>query len=74
VITGWTLQFNMTPGIRSIYNARIVGHSPGRYAVRNPGYNPWIFPGETVSFTFRRLPGAAFPRPSGYVFNGVPVA
>ena len=68
-IDGWTLEFDLTGGISSIWNAEILSVDGDHYTVRNASWNNTIDAGNAVSFGFVSTVDAS-NLPDGFVFNG----
>ena len=71
-INGWTLEFDLTADISSIWNARVVSSEGGHYTVRNATWNSRIAAGSCVALGFVAM-GDAGNVPADYVFNGTAV-
>jgi aryl-phospho-beta-D-glucosidase BglC (GH1 family) len=72
-INGWKLEFDFTPNIDSIWNAKLLSHVGSHYVLQDMGYNAAIAPGATASFGFNGSPGNLASQPSGYTINGAPL-
>ncbi|MFO1081352.1 MAG: Calx-beta domain-containing protein [Reyranellaceae bacterium] len=71
-INGWTVEFNSTANITSIWNAVVVSHVGDHYVVRNASYNAQVASGAAVSFGFNATPGSGGTAASSFTINGVP--
>jgi len=69
-INGWTLEFDFSHNIDSIWDAQIVSHVGTHYVLKNPSYNSTIPAGGTVSFGFNGSPGNVTTKPTNYLLNG----
>lgn len=69
-ISGWTLKFDTTNTITSLWNGTIVGPSTGTVTVKDVGWNGTIAPGASATIGFTAN-GAASAQPTNYVFNGL---
>ena len=70
---GWTVEFNSTASITSIWSAEIVSHVGDHYVVRNAAWNGDVGGGKTVSFGFQAAPGSGGTVASGFAINGTAV-
>jgi aryl-phospho-beta-D-glucosidase BglC (GH1 family) len=65
-INNWTLDFDFTPSIDSIWNAQTVSHVGSHYTITNAGWNQVIPVGSSVSFGFNGSPGHLTTQPTNY--------
>lgn len=72
-LNGWTVEFNASFTITSIWNAVIVSHVGDHYVVRNAGWNGQVAAGREVSFGFQATPGSGGTAASGFRINGLVV-
>ncbi|MGQ0583323.1 MAG: Calx-beta domain-containing protein [Reyranella sp.] len=70
-LNGWTVEFNASFNITSIWNAEIVSHVGDHYVVRNAGWNGQVAGGRDVSFGFQATPGSGGTAASGFMINGI---
>ncbi|MGE3819186.1 MAG: cellulose binding domain-containing protein, partial [Isosphaeraceae bacterium] len=69
-VSNWTLEFDTTAAISSLWDGVISSGTGNHYVVRNAGWNGTIPPGGTVSFGYVAGPGGA---PTNYLLNGQPL-
>ena len=69
----WTIEFDLSQNITSIWNAEIVSHVGTHYVIRNASYNGTVAAGGTVSFGFQADSGNP-TLPSSFVLNGVTIS
>ncbi len=69
-INGWTLKFDTTNTIASLWNGTIVGPSTGTVTVKDLGWNGTIAAGASVTVGFTAN-GSSSALPRNYVLNGV---
>ncbi len=69
-VNGWTLKFDTTNTIASLWNGTIVGPATGTVTVKDLGWNGTIAPGASVTLGFTAN-GASAAVPTNYFFNGV---
>lgn len=69
----WTIAFDLSQTITSIWNAEIVSHVGTHYVIRNAAYNGTVAAGGTVSFGFQADNGNP-TLPSSFVLNGVTIS
>jgi len=67
---GWTVEFDASFTITSIWNATIVSHVGSHYVVKNADWNGDIAGGKTTSFGFQATPGSSGMAASGFTVNG----
>ncbi|MDP1806495.1 MAG: cellulose binding domain-containing protein, partial [Acidimicrobiales bacterium] len=72
-LDGWTVEFNASFNITTIWNGEIVSHVGDHYVVRNAGWNGQVAGGRDVSFGFQAAPGSAGTAASGFTINGLAV-
>lgn len=60
-IVNWDLEFDLLSTITNIWDAEIVEHSDGHYAVEHAPWNKEIAAGETVTFSFTTDRGGSTP-------------
>src|SRR5262249_31984652 len=70
---GWTVEFDASFTITSIWNATIVSHVGSHYVVKNADWNGDVAGGKTTSFGFQATPGAGGTAASGFAVNGTAV-
>ena len=70
---GWTVEFNSTATITSIWSAEIVSHVGDHYVVRNAAWNGDLGGGKSTSFGFQATPGSTGTAASGFTINGTAV-
>ncbi|MDI1287876.1 MAG: Calx-beta domain-containing protein [Reyranella sp.] len=70
---GWTVEFNSTATITSIWSAEIVSHVGDHYVVRNVAWNGDVGGGKTTAFGFQATPGSGGAAASGFAINGTAV-
>jgi aryl-phospho-beta-D-glucosidase BglC (GH1 family)/cellulase/cellobiase CelA1 len=70
-LSGWTVTFDASATITSIWNADIVSHVGNHYVVSNAAWNGQVAGGQAVSFGFQATPGSAGTTASGFTINGV---
>ena len=70
-LNGWTVAFDASATITSIWNAQIVSHVGNHYVVSNAAWNGQVAGGQAVSFGFQATPGSAGTTASGFTINGV---
>jgi len=70
---GWTVEFDASFTITSIWNATIVSHVGSHYVVKNVDWNGDVAGGKTTSFGFQATPGASGTAASGFAVNGTTV-
>ena len=58
-LNGWTVAFDASATITSIWNAQIVSHVGNHYVVSNAAWNGQVAAGQAVSFGFQATPGSA---------------
>jgi chitinase len=68
-INGWTLKFDTTNTISSLWNGTIVGPSTGTVTVKDMGWNGTISAGGTVTIGFSAN-GSSAAKPVNYFLNG----
>ncbi|MBV8189150.1 MAG: cellulose binding domain-containing protein, partial [Alphaproteobacteria bacterium] len=69
-LNGWTVEFDSTAAIGSIWNAVIVSHVGTHYVVSNAPYNAQVAAGQSVSFGFQATPGSGGTAASHFLVNG----
>ncbi len=57
-LNGWTVAFDASFNITSIWNATIVGHVGNHYVVKNVDWNGNVAGGKKTSFGFQATPGS----------------
>jgi len=57
-LNGWTLEFDFTHQITSIWNAEIVSRDGDHYVVGNASWNGSVAAGASVQFGFNGSPGS----------------
>src|SRR5262249_7220474 len=70
---GWTVEFDASFTITSIWNATIVSHVGSHYVVKNADWNGDVAGGKTPSFGFQATPGSGGTTASGFAVNGTAV-
>ncbi|MCF8533937.1 MAG: cellulase family glycosylhydrolase [Reyranella sp.] len=70
---GWTVEFNSTANITSLWNAVIVSHVGDHYVIRNETWNGEVAAGKNASFGFQATSGSGGTAASGFIINGVAV-
>jgi hypothetical protein len=73
-INGWTLKFNFTPTITSIWNANISSHVGTQYSIVNASYDATIAVGQSVTIGFNGSTGDLTAGPTNYFLNGIALA
>ncbi len=68
-VRSWTLSFDFSHDIQSIWGAQIVSHQGNHYVLQNAGYDGLINPGSTVSVGFTATPGHVTDTPTNEVFQ-----
>jgi aryl-phospho-beta-D-glucosidase BglC (GH1 family) len=71
-LNGWTIEFNASFNIVSIWNAEIVSHTGNHYVIRNVAYNGDLASHQAASFGFQAVPGGGGTTATGFTINGVP--
>ena len=71
-LSGWTVEFDSTASISSIWNAVIVSHVGNHYVVKNASWNAQVAAGQSVSFGFQAAPGSGGTAASHFLINGQP--
>ncbi|MFN4257861.1 MAG: cellulose binding domain-containing protein [Gemmataceae bacterium] len=69
-LDNWTLSFDFTAEITSIWNARIVSQSGNHYVITHADWNRMIAAGGSVTFGFTATPGNNPAAPTNYVLTG----
>src|SRR5207244_1188765 len=71
-LANWSLEFDFSGQITSIWNAQITSHMGNHYVIAPAGWNSTIPAGGTVSFGFNGSPGNLTPvlYPANYVLHG----
>ncbi|MBY0324701.1 MAG: cellulase family glycosylhydrolase [Reyranella sp.] len=72
-LSGWTVAFDASFNITSIWNATIVSHVGNHYVVKNVDWNGNVAGGKEVSFGFQATPGSGGTAASGFTINGTAV-
>ena len=72
-LNGWTVEFDASFNITSIWNATIVSHVGNHYVVRNADWNGNVAGGKETSFGFQATPGSGGTAASGFTINGTAV-
>lgn len=72
-VNGWTLEFDFTGTITSLWNGTITSHVGTHYIVQNASYNAAIAVGASVTVGFSADPATQSEPPTNYIFNGVAV-
>lgn len=72
-LNGWTLEFDASFNITSIWNATIVSHIGNHYVVKNADWNGTVAGGKETSFGFQATPGSGGTTASGFTINGTAV-
>ncbi|HRF59995.1 MAG TPA: cellulose binding domain-containing protein [Fimbriimonadaceae bacterium] len=65
-IQDWTLEFDYTRAITSVWNGTLVSVVGNRYRIRNAGWNATIAPGAAATIGFVASPGGAPSGPTHY--------
>jgi len=65
-LRSWQLEFDFARRIESIWDARIVSQSGGRYVIRGAAWNDVIGPGQSVTFGFGGSPGGVTRGPENF--------
>ena len=73
-LNGWTVEFDASFNITSIWNATIVSHVGNHYVVKNADWNGNVAGGKETSFGFQATPGSGGTTASGFTINGTPWA
>ncbi len=70
----WTLAFDYSASISSIWDATVVSHTGNHYVIGNAGWNSTLAAGNSISFGFNASSTSGNSvQPSGYLLNGQPV-
>jgi hypothetical protein len=69
----WTLAFDWSANITSIWNAQITSHVSNHYVITGDSWDTSIAAGASLSFGFNGTPGTGSANPLNYSLNGVPV-
>lgn len=69
-VSNWTLEFDTTATLSSVWDGVLASRSGNHYVVRNAGWNGDIPSGGSVSFGYVAGPGGA---PTNYLLNGQPL-
>ena len=72
-LNGWTVAFDASFNITSIWNATIVSHVGNHYVVKNADWNGNVAGGKETSFGFQATPGSGGTAASGFTINGTAV-
>ena len=72
-LNGWTVEFDASFNITSIWNATIVARVGNHYVVRNVDWNGNVAAGKETSFGFQATPGGGGTAASGFLINGTAV-
>jgi aryl-phospho-beta-D-glucosidase BglC (GH1 family) len=72
-LNGWTVEFDASFNITSIWNATIVSHVGNHYVVKNVDWNGNVAGGKETSFGFQATPGSDGTTASGFTINGTTV-
>ena len=72
-LNGWTVEFDASFNITSIWNATIVSHVGNHYVVKNADWNGNVAGGKETSFGFQATPGSGGTTASGFTINGTTV-
>ena len=72
-LNGWTVEFDASFNITSIWNATIVSHVGNHYVVKNADWNGNVAGGKETSFGFQATPGGGGTTASGFTINGTTV-
>jgi aryl-phospho-beta-D-glucosidase BglC (GH1 family)/cellulase/cellobiase CelA1 len=70
---GWTVEFDATFTISSIWNAVIVSHVGNHYVVKNAEWNGEVGSARSATFGFQAVPGSGGTAATGFAVNGVAV-
>jgi aryl-phospho-beta-D-glucosidase BglC (GH1 family) len=68
-VSSWTLSFDLSSNITSIWEAKIVSHSGAHYVIAGEAYNADLPPGGQVSFGFN-ADGGNPVLPTQFTLNG----
>lgn len=63
---GWSVEFDFSRDLTSIWDARIASRTGARYVIRPVGWNERIEPGGKVTFGFGGSPGNLTEGPKGF--------
>lgn len=69
-LNGWTVEFDASFNITSIWNATIVSHVGNHYVIKNASWNGGVAGGQTASFGFNATPGSGGTAASTFLING----
>ena len=72
-LNGWTVAFDASFNITSIWNATIVSHVGNHYVVKNADWNGNVAGGKETSFGFQATPGSGGTAASAFTINGTAV-
>ncbi|GEP54509.1 Calx-beta domain-containing protein [Reyranella soli] len=72
-LNGWTVAFDASFNITSIWNATIVSHVGNHYVVKNADWNGSVAGGKETSFGFQATPGSGGTAAAGFTINGTAV-
>ncbi len=69
-LRGWTLEFDASFDISSIWGAEIVARIGTHYVIRNAAWNADVPPGGQATFGFEAKPGSGGTSATGFILNG----
>jgi hypothetical protein len=72
-LNGWTVEFNASFTITSLWNAEIVSHVGDHYVLRNAAWNGQVAAGQQTGFGFQATAGSGGTQASGFTVNGTAV-
>ncbi|SEP49729.1 Aryl-phospho-beta-D-glucosidase BglC, GH1 family [Rhodospirillales bacterium URHD0017] len=72
-LNGWTVAFDASFNITSIWNATIVSHVGNHYVVKNVDWNGSVAGGKETAFGFQATPGSGGTAASAFTINGTAV-
>jgi endoglucanase len=70
-LEGWTVSFNFSGEIDTVWNGEIIGHSGTTYTVRGAHWNDGIAAGQSVAFGFNASPGGVAATLTNFLITGV---
>ncbi|CAN5853373.1 hypothetical protein BH11PSE3_BH11PSE3_22930 [soil metagenome] len=72
-LNGWTVEFDASFSITSIWNAKIVSHVGNHYVVSNADWNGQVGSGKETAFGFQATPGSGGTAAAAFKINGTAV-
>ncbi len=71
-INGWTVEFDASFNITSIWNAEIVSHVGNHYVIRNVSWNGAVAANKETAFGFSATTTGSATAATGFLINGAP--